>query len=95
MQIKFAILFFCGIFLVVMQNMVDNPLVMAYMGDTIYEQYVREYLITKNINKKVNDLDVADKVTVQLLTTDPDARPKDRIIKKRSRYRKSIINLEE
>ena len=33
-------------------------------------------------SKKVNDLDVADKVTVQLLTTDPDARPKDRIIKK-------------
>ena len=28
-----------------MQNMVDNPLVMAYMGDTIYEQYIREYLI--------------------------------------------------
>ena len=30
----------------------------------------------------VYDLDVADSVTVQLLTTDPDARPKDRIIKK-------------
>ena len=33
-------------------------------------------------NMKVNDLDVADRVTVQLLSTDPDARPKDRIIKK-------------
>ena len=32
-----------------MQNMVDNPLVMAYMGDTIYEQYVREYLIKNGI----------------------------------------------
>lgn len=31
--------------------MVDNPLVMAYMGDTIYEQYVREYLIRCGISK--------------------------------------------
>ena len=31
--------------------MVDNPLVMAYMGDTIYEQYVREYLIRKGYSK--------------------------------------------
>ena len=31
--------------------MVDNPLVMAYMGDTIYEQYIREYLIRKGISK--------------------------------------------
>jgi ribonuclease-3 family protein len=29
----------------------DNPLVMAYMRDTIYEQYVREYLIRKGITK--------------------------------------------
>ncbi len=32
-------------------HMHDNPLVMAYMGDTIYEQYVREYLIRKGITK--------------------------------------------
>ncbi len=31
--------------------MVDSPLVMAYMGDTIYEQYVREYLIRKGLSK--------------------------------------------
>ena len=31
--------------------MVDSPLVMAYMGDTIYEQYVREHLIRKGISK--------------------------------------------
>lgn len=55
MQIKFAILFFCGIFLVVMQNMVDNPLVMAYMGDTIYEQYIREHLIKSGLSK-IGDL---------------------------------------
>ena len=33
-----------------------SPLVLAYIGDTVFETYVREYLITKNINKKVNDL---------------------------------------
>lgn len=32
-----------------------NPLVMAYMGDTIYEDYVREYLINKGISK-IGDL---------------------------------------
>jgi ribonuclease-3 family protein len=34
-----------------MQNMVDNPLVMDYMGDTIYEQYIREYLIKSGLSK--------------------------------------------
>ena len=33
-----------------------SPLVLAYLGDTVYESYVREYLISKNVNKKVNDL---------------------------------------
>lgn len=32
-----------------------NPLVLAYLGDAIYEIYIREYLINKKINK-VNDL---------------------------------------
>lgn len=32
-----------------------NSLVLAYLGDTIYEDYVREYLIRKNISN-VNDL---------------------------------------
>lgn len=36
-------------------HMHDNPLVMAYMGDTIYEQYVREYLIRKGVTK-IGDL---------------------------------------
>lgn len=31
--------------------MIENPLVMAYMGDTIYEQYIREYLIRCGICK--------------------------------------------
>lgn len=33
-----------------------SPLVLAYIGDTVYETYIREYLIKKNINKKVNEL---------------------------------------
>ena len=32
-----------------------NSLVLAYLGDTIYEDYVREYLIKKGI-ANVNDL---------------------------------------
>lgn len=33
-----------------------SPLVLAYLGDTVFESHVREYLIRKNSNKKVNDL---------------------------------------
>lgn len=33
-----------------------SPLVLAYLGDTVYESCIREYLIKQNINKKVNDL---------------------------------------
>lgn len=33
-----------------------SPLVLAYLGDTVYESYIREYLIRGNRNKKVNDL---------------------------------------
>ena len=32
--------------------------------------------------KKVNDLDVATKVSVQLQLTDPAARPRERVVKK-------------
>jgi len=31
--------------------MIDNPLILAYMGDTVYEQYVREHLIKSGICK--------------------------------------------
>ena len=60
-----------------------KPLVRC--GNTIYYGNMNEshvVLIQILSSKKVNDLDVADRVTVQLLSTDPDARPKDRIIKK-------------
>lgn len=35
--------------------MIENPLVMAYMGDTIYEQHIREFLIKSGICK-IGDL---------------------------------------
>lgn len=33
-----------------------SPLTLAYLGDTIYESYIREYLIRKNIFLKINSL---------------------------------------
>jgi len=35
--------------------MVDNSLVLAYLGDAVYELYIRKYLINKGVCK-VNDL---------------------------------------
>ena len=37
-----------------------SPLVLAYLGDTVYESYIREHLIRQNINRKVNDLHKSD-----------------------------------
>ena len=53
--------------------------------NTIYygnmnEEYVVVLQITST--KKVKNLDVSDRVLVQLVSTDPDVRPRDRIIKK-------------
>ena len=33
-----------------------SPLVLAYLGDTVYETYIREYLIRQNTQRKVTDL---------------------------------------
>ncbi|MCC0629579.1 Mini-ribonuclease 3 [Clostridioides sp. ES-S-0108-01] len=33
-----------------------SPLVLAYLGDTVYEKYIREHLIRQNTQRKVNDL---------------------------------------
>ncbi|NMP36577.1 MAG: hypothetical protein GX051_00415 [Clostridiales bacterium] len=60
-----------------------KPLVRS--GNTLYYGNMSDsYVVMLSISssKKVDDLEVADKVTVQLLSTDPDVRPKDRIIKK-------------
>ena len=40
-----------------MKTVERNVLVLAYLGDTIYENYIRRYLISKNISN-VNDLQV-------------------------------------
>ncbi len=60
-----------------------KPLVRC--GNTIYYGYMNEpYVILIQIksSKKVQELDVADKVTIQLIRTDPSLRPKDTIVKK-------------
>ena len=60
-----------------------KPLVRC--GNTIYYGYMNEpYVILIQIksSKKVQELDVADKVTIQLIKTDPTLRPKDSIVKK-------------
>ena len=54
-------------------------------GDTIYygsmaEKYV--VMLTVESTKKVGELDVAEKVSVQLMYTDPDLRTRDRTVKK-------------
>ncbi len=60
-----------------------KPLVRS--GNTIY--YGNSYdpfviLINVVSTKKVGDLDVADRVSIQLLNTDPNVRPRERIVKK-------------
>ena len=50
------ILFLCYNELGDFMNLLEvNVLVLAYMGDTVYEDYIREYLIKKGIGN-VNDL---------------------------------------
>ena len=54
----------------------DNIIYFGSMAD--------EYIIMMQIleTKKVEDLDVATKVTVQLQRTDPDLNSRDRVVKK-------------
>lgn len=49
-----------------------------------YGSMADKYIIMMQIlsSKKVKDLDVADKVSVQLQLTDPDLRSRDRVVKK-------------
>ena len=61
----------------------DRPLVRN--GNTIYYGFSYDpFVILINVltTKKVDDLDVADRVSVQLLNTDPTVKPRDRIVKK-------------
>ena len=55
------------------------------MGNTLYYGNMYDpYVVMLQIlsTKKVKEMDVAEKVQVQLMSTDPDLRMKDRIIKK-------------
>ena len=59
-----------------------KPLVRS--GDTIYYGSMKDkYVIKMDIKskKKVGGLDVADKVTVQLMYTDPEIRTRKQIVK--------------
>ena len=60
-----------------------KPLVRS--GNTIYNGDMNDpYVIMLQINSTKNqyDMDMAEKVSVQLLATDMDLRPKERIIRK-------------
>ncbi len=55
------------------------------MGDTLYYGNMSdEYVIMLQIQntKQIEDLTVADKVSIQLMHTDPDMRARERIVKK-------------
>lgn len=59
-----------------------KPLVRS--GDTIYYGSMTDKYVIKidvKTKKKVGDLDVADKVTVQLMYTDPEIRTRKQIVK--------------
>ena len=59
-----------------------KPLVRS--GDTIYYGSMKDkYVVKMDIKskKKVGGLDVADKVTVQLMYTDPEIRTRKQIVK--------------
>ena len=60
-----------------------KPLVRS--GNTLYDGDMAEkcvIMLQILTTKKVGDMDVADKVQVQLMSTDPDLRMKDRFLKK-------------
>ena len=52
---------------------------LIYFG-TMAEKYIVMMQILST--KKVNDLDVADRVSVQLQLTDPELKSRDRVVKK-------------
>ncbi len=57
-------------------------------GKTIYYGYMDEpYVLILQITgtRDVKGVEVADRVVVQLVSTDPDVRPRDKIVKKAER----------
>ncbi len=72
--------------------MADKNIPLEYKGHPLrrkdnliyYGSMADKYIIMMQVmdNKKVNDLDVATKVSVQLQLTDPDLKSRDRVVKK-------------
>ena len=72
--------------------MADKNIPLEYKGHPLmrkdnliyYGSMADEYIIMLQImdTKKVEDIDVATRVSVQLQLTDPDVRSRDRIVKK-------------
>ncbi len=61
----------------------DKPMVRC--GNTIYYGDTRDpfvVMLSITSTKPLGDIEVADRVVVQLLSTDQDASPRERIIKK-------------
>ena len=50
-----------------------------YYGNS-YDPFI--IMIQIATTKKVGEMEIADKVLVQLINTDPDVRPRDKIVKK-------------
>ena len=69
----------------------ENP-VLSYKGHPLrrkdnliyFGTMAEKYIVMLQIlsSKKVGDLDVADKVSIQLQLTDPDLKSRDRVVKK-------------
>ncbi len=58
-------------------------------GNTIYYGNMSDkYVIMMQImsTKTVNDLELADKVIIQLMYTDPDIKTRDRVVKKSEKH---------
>ena len=72
--------------------MADKSIPLTYKGHPLrrkdnlvyYGSMADKYIIMLQImsSKKVGDLNVADKVAVQLQLTDPDLKSRDRVVKK-------------
>lgn len=72
--------------------MADEKIPLVYKGHPLrrkdnlvyYGSMADKYIVMLQImsSKKVNDVDVADKVAVQLQLTDPDLKSRDRVVKK-------------
>lgn len=72
--------------------MADEKLPLVYKGHPLrrkdnlvyYGSMADKYIIMMQImgTRKVKDLDVANKVSVQLQFTDPDLKSRDRVVKK-------------